>query len=411
MINEQVRTRHKFRTQEDVEYRYGSSGGSSGGGGTTQTVQKADPWSGLQPFLSREAKPVPVGGQAPTTERRIKGYETVREQTGSDEFGNTIYSPFGGTKVPIYEDVLIPGTSGTPGQSGNITSDGGGLFQRAEKLSQTPIGVYGGQIVANQTPEQTLAQNLTTNRALMGNPLTGMAQNQAYNTLGGNYFRNPDLSLLGGTLGGMYNPANNPMFQRQMAEQIGGIGANAMQAGRYGSGIHGQILGNTLGSLAAQAYEPERARQFSAQQYATGLEESAFQAERARQQQAMQNAPALSQADYADISQLAKVGEDKRAYQQALLDAQQAQFYKSDPYAQQRQQLQDFGGLLGAISTPSSGTSTTYGGQLYQPSFGSQLAGGGLMGAGAYGLASAAGMSNPYAALLGGGVGLASLLR
>ena len=31
----------------------GASGGGSGGGSTsTQTVQKADPWSGQQPFLS-----------------------------------------------------------------------------------------------------------------------------------------------------------------------------------------------------------------------------------------------------------------------------------------------------------------------------------------------------------------------
>ena len=88
-----------------------------------------------------------------------------------------------------------------------------------------------------------------------------------------------------------------------------------------------ETAGKTYGDLASQIYG------------------GAYQQERARQLQAAQLAPALAQQDYADIAQLAQVGQQREALSEAqLADAMQRfQFEQQKPYTKLREYLASIG--------------------------------------------------------------------
>lgn len=114
--------------------------GKSSGTQTTSTVQKADPWSGIQPALT--------------------------------ELYNSALQNFYG-----------------PGPQ-----------------------YYPGSTVAPLSIPTQLSQDLWMQRALEGSPLTSQAQQEAYSTLGGDYFYNPaNLGLLG--LGSTNFAATSPALQ------------------------------------------------------------------------------------------------------------------------------------------------------------------------------------------------------
>ncbi len=134
-----------------------------------------------------------------------------------------------------------------------------GLGQ-AQQLYQGggPQYYTGETFVAPSQTTQTGVQALET-RALAGNPLTGLAQQQLQGTLGGAY--------LGGNpfFQGAFAPAAQAA-QQQYQQTLGDIGSKASLAGRYGSGAMGslqdratgqyaQALTNTAGQLAYQNYE------------------------------------------------------------------------------------------------------------------------------------------------------------
>ena len=134
-----------------------------------------------------------------------------------------------------------------------------GLYQRGGPQYYT-----GETFVAPSQTTQAGVQALET-RALAGSPLTGLAQQQLQGTLGGAY--------LGGNpfFQGAFAPAAQAA-QTQFQNTMGDIASKASLAGRYGSGVMGnlqdratgqyaQALTNTAGQLAYQNYEQERARQ------------------------------------------------------------------------------------------------------------------------------------------------------
>lgn len=153
------------------------------------------------------------------------------------------------------------------------------------------------------TPSTATQQGLQAlqNRALIGSPLTGAAQQQALSTIGGNYLSgNPFFQ-------GAFTPAAQAATSA-FNQAIGNVTSQASKAGRYGSGSMNtlqnqaantlaQNLANTAGQLAYQNYAQER-----------GL-----------QQQAMGMAPNLAASDYADISQLLQAGQLGEGYTQAAL--------------------------------------------------------------------------------------------
>ena len=197
------------------------------------------------------------------------------------------------------------------------------------------------------SPSQTTqagVQALET-RALAGNPLTGLAQQQLQGTLGGAY--------LGGNpfFQGAFAPAAQAA-RTQFDTTLGDIASKSSLAGRYGSGVMGnlqdrasgqyaQALTNTAGQLAYQNYEQERARQ----------------------QAAIGAAPQLAMADYQDINQLLQAGQLREGYtgQQLGADIQRFNFLQNQP----QQNLQNYmslvyGSPLGRVGqTTASGSADT----------------------------------------------------
>jgi len=197
------------------------------------------------------------------------------------------------------------------------------------------------------SPSQTTQAGLQAleTRALAGNPLTGLAQQQVQGTLGGAY--------LGGNpfFQGAFAPAAQAA-QTQFKDTLGNIASKASLAGRYGSGAMGslqdrasgqyaQALTNTAGNLAYQNYEQERQRQ----------------------QQAIGAAPQLAATDYQDINQLLQAGQLREGYQGQQLgaDITRFNFLQNQP----QQNLQNYlslvyGSPLGRVgSTSTSGYADT----------------------------------------------------
>ena len=216
---------------------------------------------------------------------------------------------------------------------------GAGLYQGGGPKYYT-----GETFVSPSQTTQAGLQALET-RALAGNPLTGLAQQQLQGTLGGAY--------LGGNpfFQGAFAPAAQAA-QSQFQQTLGDISSKASLAGRYGSGAMGnlqnratgqyaQALTNTAGQLAYQNYE----------------------AERQRQQQAIGAAPQLAATDYQDIQQLLQAGQVREGYQGQQLgaDIQRFNFLQNQP----QQNLQNYmslvyGSPLGRVgSTTSSGAADT----------------------------------------------------
>jgi hypothetical protein len=220
-----------------------------------------------------------------------------------------------------------------------------GLEQGAKLYQGGGPQYYTGEtFVAPSQTTQAGVQALET-RALAGNPLTGLAQQQLQGTLGGAY--------LGGNpfFQGAFAPAAQAA-QTQFQSTLGDIASKSSLAGRYGSGAMGnlqnratgqyaQALTNTAGQLAYQNYE----------------------AERQRQQQAIGAAPQLAQADYQDIQQLLQAGQLREGYQGQQLgaDIQRFNFLQNQP----QQNLQNYmslvyGNPLGRVgSTTAAGSADT----------------------------------------------------
>jgi hypothetical protein len=219
-------------------------------------------------------------------------------------------------------------------------------LQQAQNLYQGggPQYYTGETFVSPSQTTQAGLQALET-RALAGNPLTGLAQQQLQGTLGGAY--------LGGNpfFQGAFAPAAQAA-QTQFKDTLGNISSKASLAGRYGSGAMGnlqdratgqyaQALTNTAGKLAYENYD----------------------AERQRQQQAIGIAPELANADYQDIQNLLQAGQLREGYtgQQLGADVAKFNFLQNQP----QQNLQNYmslvyGNPLGKVGTnTASGTTDT----------------------------------------------------
>ena len=214
---------------------------------------------------------------------------------------------------------------------------------------QQGAGLYKGGGPQYYTGETFVAPSQTTQagvqaletRALAGNPLTALAQQQLQGTLGGGY--------LGGNpfFQGAFAPAAQAA-KSQFDTSLSDIASKSSLAGRYGSGAMGnlqnratgqyaQALTNTAGQLAYQNYE----------------------AERQRQQQAIGAAPQLAMADYQDINQLLQAGQLREGYtgQQLGADIQRFNFLQNQP----QQNLQNYMSLVYGSPLGRVGQSTTSG--------------------------------------------------
>ena len=187
---------------------------------------------------------------------------------------------------------------------------------QAQQLYQSDVPQYFPQATYVPFSGQTeAALRLQEQRALSGSPLLGSSQQEIQNILSGQYL----------------DPSTNPYlqqaFQRAAGDVQSQLGSMFAKGGRYGSAAMAETAGRRMGDLASQIYG------------------GAYQQERARQLQAAQMAPQLAALDYADIGQLAQVGQQREAMSEAqLADAMQRfQFEQQKPYTKLREYLASIG--------------------------------------------------------------------
>lgn len=147
---------------------------------------------------------------------------------------------------------------------------------------------YDGQTVAGFAPETKLAQNLTTQRALSGSPITNTANDYLQKELQGNYLNS--------------NPYLDKTFDTAANKVQGRVNSAFGGGGRFGGGLNQKVLGDSLGELATSIYGGN------------------YQDERNRMQQGLLFAPQAANQDYYDINQLAGVGGQKEGMQQNLIN-------------------------------------------------------------------------------------------
>jgi hypothetical protein len=259
-------------------------------------------------------------------------------------------------------------------------------LSEAQRLYQAGAPEYfTGQTYIGPSQQTQSALSAMQSRAMQGNPLVPLAQQQLATTLGGSRAEtlgsatSPTLAntIAGGYLGQnpYYTAALQPGFQAASTsyqDAINQMRSRASAAGRYGTnealmsqeqraqGALANALANQAAQLGYSGYEAERGRQ----QQALGMGLDLYEAERARQQAAIGAAPGLAAQDYTDIAQLAQVGQAAEGYQQAALqDAiQRFNYQQQAPYAA----LQSF--LSSSFGAPQ-------GMQTVQPSYSNPLAG------------------------------------
>jgi hypothetical protein len=172
--------------------------------------------------------------------------------------------------------------------------------------------------VAGFSPEQQMAMNLQTNRALSGSPLTREAQDLSLNTLRGDFLS-----------------GNNPYFRQAVLDPITqDVQSYFSRAGRLGSGANQDVLARSLATPLMQNYETERARQ----------------------NQMIGVAQNLAQSDYADYANLAKVGQlrQQQAQRDILANMDRFNFLQSAPAQNLNQFLNQVGTAAGSYGSTSS---------------------------------------------------------
>lgn len=254
-----------------------------GGGGSTTTVQKADPWSGQQPYL-----------------------KDVFEQS------KTLYD--NGGLAPDY-------------YAGNTVAGQSAWTQQANQM-QADRALNGSASINNA---QTSMDNITSGGALAGN--TGM------NTL--NQIAGTDINAgnQGLTALNQMTSAVNPYSTALLNDAVGGataqIDSGFSGAGRYGSGAHENARADAIGDMTSAFYSDAYDKQMQAANaasnaYLSGLN-SQIQAGSAAGglynsgvdtmiSGAAQSQELANQA-YKDAEALSQAGANVDAYQQALIDA------------------------------------------------------------------------------------------
>lgn len=330
--------------------------GKSSGEQSTTTVQKADPWEGVQPALRELYSSALSNFQGP----------------GPQYYPNSTVAPQSPT-TSLYQDLL---------------------FGRA--LSGNPLT---GQ--AQEQAYSTLGDDYMFNPATLG--MLGMAgqdflssspgMQQLQDVAGGSMLnQNPYLD-------DMFNRASSAVGRQFSNNVMPGIASMFSGAGRFGSnqmaeglGQAEQQYGDTLNRLATDIYGGNYAQERGYQQQALGqlgqfglagrgLQQQALSdmgtqlgRERAFQMQALGMTPQLAQQDYFDLGQLGQLGQSLDAYNQQLLgaDINRYNYYQNLP----NQELQFLNSILNSGINLSGSTGTTT-----QPSQGSSPLMGALGGA------------------------------
>ena len=238
------------------------------------------------------------------------------------------------------------------------------IMGAAESLYEgAPLTYFPGQTYAGFAPETEQALGMMAQRAGGVDPVLQGATDLTAQTLGGEF------------LGA--NPYLDQMYQRAADRIKADVGSQFQAAGRFGSPAHAGTMTRELGDMASQMYG------------------QAYRDEREAQQRAAQMAPGIAQAGYMPAQQLAAVGGQREALDEARIAEEMArhQFEQAEPY----ERLARYGS---AVSGQMGGTTTT--GTPYFRNPAAAGLGGAVSGAG---LAQMLGANPWLGAGLGGAIG------
>lgn len=245
----------------------GKKGGSSGGSQTTTTVQKADPWSGVQPGLAN-----------------------LYSRAGNWMNSSTPNYYPGATIAPV-----APETEQSLNAQAMRARTGNPVINQAQGELTSTIG---GDYLGN-TPASYLYAPSATGEMLNANPYLDRMYDRAANRVGRQF---QDI----------VNPA--------IASRYG-------MAGRTGSGAemqaYGQAqreLGDTLENLATNVYGGNYAQERALQNQAIAGIGQDWQQERTNQLRGMLFAPEMAKQDYTDIQMLGDVGAQRQSLEQQRIN-------------------------------------------------------------------------------------------
>ncbi len=324
--------------------------GSSGGGSTT-TVQKADPWSGQQPYLQdifSEAKNLYDSGMlAPS----------------------------------YYPDQTVAPQSAWTQQALQMQADRALAGSASVEAAQDAVDA----VVAGSTFRQSAGLNA----------LEGLAQRD-FNA------GNTGLGVLEGMAQGT-SPYLDSLYQDASREALSAINGNFSRAGRYGSGAHAAASADAAADLAAQMYGAAYTQQMdaaarAADAYNAGLAQQIDAAQGAGQLYSSGVAQQLAGAGvaqqlagqtYADASALAQAGAAQDSYRQQLINADVERWNVEQQKALQalnnyNQLIQgNYGGTTTTTGQQTPSAKTTLGTMATGAALGSSLGGvpGGILGA------------------------------
>ena len=230
-----------------------------------------------------------------------------------------------------------------------------GAAQDAKALyEQGAPGYYPGQATAPMSSYSRQGLDALAQRGAYGSDLSRAAQSELTNTINGKYLNsNPYLSQA-------INVATQPIKDAFSGEVMPGIDSNFSSAGRYGSGLQGQLYNDANAQLGQQIGN-----------VSTNMSYQNYGDERQRQMQAMLFAPEMAAQDYKDILALQDAGQGYDKYNQSLIDADMARYdYNANSGYNW---LSNYIGLLGGFpgdsstqvsKTPRPSTAETIGGYI-----------------------------------------------
>mgnify|MGYP003145308908 CR=1 FL=1 len=221
--------------------------------------------------------------------------------------------------MSIGQDEVVPQTTtiNPPAYAAPFLAYGA---NEAQRLYNTGGGFnyFPENTVAGFSPEQQMAMNLQTNRALSGSPLTREAQNLSLNTLRGDFLS-----------------GNNPFFRQAVLDPITqDVQSYFSRAGRLGSGANQDVLARSLATPLMQNFENERRRQNAM----------------------ISAAPSLARADLQDYADLARVGamRQDQAQRQIAANMDRFNFLQSAPARNLNQFLGQVGTAAGGYKSQTS---------------------------------------------------------
>jgi hypothetical protein len=186
-------------------------------------------------------------------------------------------------------------------------------LKRGKSLSNTPFQYNPGDTVVDFAPETQFGLAATTQRAMQGSPVNLAAQQNATNTLTGQYM-SPDSNPW---LKGAYDTAANDVTGRINSQ---------FSNDNFGGTAHQEVLTRGLGEVANNMFGGN------------------YQQERGRQMQTMGMAPQLAETDYRDMQALLGVGDARRGLATEYMNAGNQLYndYINDP----QKKLDNYGNVV-----------------------------------------------------------------